>query len=72
MTAQRDGKRDAEAALEDIPNKERKSRVQFLSQSLLSAPGNGRERGTSMSEAKTEFLFTIALEVEVFDLGDTP
>ncbi len=25
-----------------------------------------------MSEIKTEFLFTIALEVEVFDLGETP
>ena len=25
-----------------------------------------------MPEIKTEFLFTIALEVEVFDLGDTP
>ena len=25
-----------------------------------------------MSEIKTEFLFTIALEVEVLNLGDTP
>ena len=25
-----------------------------------------------MPEIKTEFLFTIALEVQVFDLGDTP
>jgi hypothetical protein len=25
-----------------------------------------------MPEIKTEFLFTIMLEVEVFDLGDTP
>src|ERR1700693_5941616 len=28
--------------------------------------------GPPMSEIKTEFLFTIALEVEVVNLGDTP
>jgi hypothetical protein len=42
--------------------------LQLLLRTADQFPGGG----PPMSEIKTEFLFTIALEVEVLNLGDTP